>query len=98
MDSAQLPPGMKLCPFCRATVGKDVVKCSSCGFDPSVWNPAVVPEVKQEKGKKLPFVLLAIVAMAIIAILGVVILKWKAGAPKQEPDRLNSVAVTNQSR
>jgi len=98
INSSRLPPGMKLCPFCRATVRKEAVKCDSCGFDPSNWNPGVVPEMKQETGRKVSTLLLAIIAIAIVAVLGVVIVKWKLVASKPEPDRSNPVAVTNQSR
>lgn len=67
------PSQTKQCPFCGKPMGLEAEVCKSCGFAPSSWNPQGTTEKAPEIKRKISPVLIVTLALAAIALLGIII-------------------------
>jgi ribosomal protein L37AE/L43A len=70
----------KQCPFCGKLMSQEAEVCKSCGFTPSSWDPQGTVEKETEAKRKFPTNLLIILALAVIALLGIAIYMLKVAA------------------
>jgi len=63
--------GIKTCLFCGKTVTEDRIKCPSCGFDPTAWNPKEPVSADHAKHETNSMRLILLSVLLLVVVVGV---------------------------